>query len=354
MKFLFYFPRRYSFTDPGRTTGGGMSGTTTSLYETIKNLVIQGHTAAVVHEGDIHAAPLCCDGIDAFSALLFDMDCDVREIVSRLPSTCRILAWQHCVFTPVVFPGARETIYVCPSTYVQRSVPSGAKSIIVSNGIDTDLFATTVVEEEARDIRSRKMVFHAVFERGGAVAHRVFEKLGFSEFHIASYHDDSHTRQLAAADPAGVRLHGSLEKADLIRLLTSVDYFVYPLSLPPSSGRPGFVHHDTYACVVHEAMACGVIVITWDVACLRELYGDAIVTIETPPFDNYDPHAPVGNYNHAMHSDHAVESLCEAVRRLEADPAAKERLREKARTWALSEERSWAAATRALVDGLLR
>lgn len=37
-------------------------------------------------------------------------------------------------------------------------------------------------------------------------------------------------------------------------------------------------------------MASGVLVVSWDAACMREVCGDHITLIPTPAFPGYDPH----------------------------------------------------------------
>jgi glycosyltransferase involved in cell wall biosynthesis len=167
-------------------------------------------------------------------------------------------------------------------------------------------------------------VFGASYERGGEVCRRVFTKVretshsAASELVFASYYT-----------PDG---SSSLSKQALAELVASAEFFVYPLVLPSGS-----VHHDTFACIVLEALAGGVDVVSWDVACLREVFGNHVNLLQTPTCTGYDPHARFGR-NPNMLSDGAVGALADAVLAVDALPVnERERRRREAVEWATSE-----------------
>ena len=117
---------------------------------------------------------------------------------------------------------------------------------------------------------------------------------------------------------------------------------MYPLVLPN-----GAVHHDTYACCVHEAMASGVLVVTWDVACFRDVYPVGTLVLVPPiPYPAYNPHAAYG-VNPALSSPEAIARLCDAVVALDRNPKRKETMRTIAREWAL--QHTWDDSTAAFV-----
>ena len=180
-------------------------------------------------------------------------------------------------------------------------------------------------------------VFHATFERGGAIARRVHAKLHATTsdapaFHVASYHTPDHWRQCGEA-PHPMTAHGSLSKRQLASLLWRCDYFVYPLALPD-----GRVHHDTYGCVVLEALASGCLVVTWDVACMRSVYGEACpaITLLPPPHDpTYDPHAAYA-ISYQFGTEAAVDTLTAAVAAMQAlSPETRDGMRAAGHEWAL-------------------
>jgi glycosyltransferase involved in cell wall biosynthesis len=122
----------------------------------------------------------------------------------------------------------------------------------------------------------------------------------------------------------------SLSKRALAELVASAEFFVYPLVL--QSGR---VHHDTFACVVLEALAGSVDVVTWDAACLREVFGgDRVALVPPPACPGYDPRARFG-CNPRMLTDDAVAALAATVLAVAALPAGeRERRRRAAAAWA--------------------
>lgn len=348
MRVLFYLPSHGS-----GSSLASMSGTHASAVQIARILnASPGDDARIAASADDLPPDDWLRGVDAFSPSLWAGDAPTRAIAARLDrQRCAIVLWLHCVPLPDAnpFPEFRRTVVACPSEFARRccGLSSSPCAGVVGNGIDADAFALSTPLDERRKA-PLSFAFHATFERGCAVAHRVFSGLGGrSLFSIASYHHDPAAAALAAADPRVVD-RGSLDKAALREMLLDSDYFVYPLVLPD-----GRVHHDTFACVVLEAMACGAVVVTWDVACLRELYGaDCIVALDVAECGlesaGYDPRAPAGR-NPNLLSDAAVAALRAAVERLEADPGEKRRLRENARAKAASAAMSWAAAADALV-----
>jgi hypothetical protein len=163
----------------------------------------------------------------------------------------------------------------------------------------------------------RSGIFHATWMRGGEVAKRVHDRLGFGAFRSFNY--DTHH---------GVPGQASVDKSALFKMLAESDYFVYPL-VNTAGQYQHFVHKDTFGCVVAEALAMGVIVVTWKVAALPELYGDHIKYAEWPSgADLNGLQSPYEMKEPLLMSDEAVEKMARVIEALEADPAAKERLRE--------------------------
>lgn len=199
--------------------------------------------------------------------------------------------------------------------YIQsklNDIPNSHTILIIPNAIN-EVFLGPFSEKQY-DLHC----FHAVPDRGLEFAQKVASKMG---------------RALNCMHYVGETSQGKLAVKSF---LDKAGYFVYPLVLPVN--MRSMVHHDTYACVIHEAMARGVIVITWDVAVLRHIYGDNIVLVPPPVCQNYDPHAPYGR-NENMNKDSAIELFIEYIQELDSDVQRRETLRENARTWAQS--RPW-------------
>ncbi|MEW5315190.1 MAG: hypothetical protein WDW38_006636 [Sanguina aurantia] len=297
--------------------GHGFSGTDTSMLEIAGHLVKRGHGVHVLSGGPATRRP-GHDGISYMSPDRSYMDDPVQvrtmaavstlvlvyltpeslgemaEVMRRASnSRLRVVLWCHSLHL-----GAHEFEFVkqvCAARGAHLSVVgvsdfvreklrptleacglTGAY-ITIPNAVNPDLFTG---EQGGRvGVREpRSMVFFASYERGGRIAKEVHARLGLrglamGGMHVFSYCDASIT---------------GLSKSSLARRLRTCDIFVYPLILDCGS-----VHHDTFACVVLEAMASGVLVVTWDVACLRGVYGDLITLVPTPICPGYDPASPV-------------------------------------------------------------
>ena len=155
-------------------------------------------------------------------------------------------------------------------------------SIFVNNNLDYDR-------------KKGNFVFFASFERGGELCIRIFSKINSiydkkCKLHITSYEKDDFEKINDSNDPSSIVKYSSLSKVHIKKLLDECDYFIYPLV----NKTTGSVHHDTFACVILEALACGVTVITWDVACFKSIYSNHIDLIDPPIKSTYNPQAQFG------------------------------------------------------------
>lgn len=187
--------------------------------------------------------------------------------------------------------------------------------------------------------------FHACFGRGGAVALRAFREVRLRKpeaaqvFHGMSYISTDRMEEEGAL----VHWHGSMTKTQLAAMFARTEYFVYPLGTPD-----GDVHHDTFACCILEAMAMGVIVVTWAVACIPSLYGDLVVAL--PPPRGYPANNRLGPREPWFCSDEAVHQVAAAVLALDADPARKADLRRRGMEWA--RKQTWQIGADAMMRGM--
>lgn len=314
--------------------GAGFSGTEASLLEITKGLEERGHYVTIFSEKN--NPPL--SDFDFFCPLFF-LSSSVKELCAKLRDDCIVAVWLHCYiandtlldFEATVAPRPFHVIAV--SATVAKHVPAHFKNVhIVPNGINKEIWS-----EPASSGRSPNHVFIATYERGGAIAAIVARQLGKKIVH-ASYYQPQPSQNLSNLF--------SLSKRQIKALLDSSDIFVYPLVLPDGS-----VHHDTYACCVHEAMASGVIVVTWDVACFRDVYPEGTMVLVPPlSFPGYDPRAKYG-FNPALASPEAIARLCSAVAALDRDLERKERIRRSAQEWAL--QRTWDESVHFFCDFVL-
>lgn len=345
--------------------GCGFSGTDASLLEISRGLARQGHGVRVLSggpasketiEGDSgvveYLSPEPCflnsadrledlARVDVFVVVYMTCDAhpDMLDVLKRLTNPrLKVFLWCHSIYTTgmiTVLESAcmrRQTPFmlVGVSEFVRTHLAARrAKCVIIPNAINPSIF-----NMEQREVREPlSFVFCASYERGGHIAEEVHKLLKMTlpmgAMYVSSY-----------CDPA---LGPSLSKIALASRMRSSDYMVYPLVL-----GQGAVHHDTYACVILEAMACGVLVVTWDVACLRGVYGDLITLVPPPEFPGYDPGAEFGT-NGAMLRPAAISALADAVSLLANLPVGeREAIRMRARTWAV--EQTWDKRVTALLS----
>lgn len=365
MKVLFYHPIVPQRKDPismdALHNKSGFSGTETALMEVGSFLAEKGHeiticgiNANATHEtANLHIVPLSkihdFHDFDFFCPLFYIHSHEALHIVNKLdPKRTIIWVWMQCF----VDEGAIR------STYIQRGfrVCASFLSSYVENSYNKSMFHswTTIgnavgshfLTSPPSQNRQGNWMYHAVFERGGQVAGRVFQYVkqrnpdAAKQLHYASYY--THDSPRHASD---IQWHASISKSKVASLLSSMDYFVYPLVLPSNS-----VHHDTYGSVILEALASGAIVITWNVACIPGVYGDYVVALDPKREYGYDPFARFSS-NPWMNTDDAVAMLGEKILHLERNPQEKELLRQKGMAWA--REQTWTTRGEAYESWLL-
>jgi glycosyltransferase involved in cell wall biosynthesis len=140
------------------------------------------------------------------------------------------------------------------------------QDVIIPNPLMIDCLPPNINFSEKRPHNS---IFIACWERGGSLAERCWKKLKHSdpgkwgELIVRSYSEDGKVRA---------------DKAQVYKTLCDARYFVYPLI----NLENGLIHRDTFACVVAEAIACGVEVLTYPVAALKEYYEGLVTWIPLP------------------------------------------------------------------------
>jgi glycosyltransferase involved in cell wall biosynthesis len=213
----------------------------------------------------------------------------------------------------------------------------------IYNAINDDIFTNNILDYEAK---KGNYVFFASYERGGDVCLKIFNELSKTyddiKLHISSYEmKDGNT--ISKNTSENVIKYSSLSKREIKKLLDNCDYFIYPLV----NSISGSVHHDTFACVVLESLACGVSVISWDVACLKNIYSEHIYLIPPPPCKEYNPLSQYGNNINMLNND-SINLFVDKIKEIEACPDSKLSNKLKAREWALSH--TWKNKTDELLD----
>lgn len=390
LNFLFYHPfvkeRAQDISYGALHVGAGFSGTENAVIELSKYLVDIGHKVTVlgITRASIKSAgvvfkpytgrlkkgldwkPLLKD-LDIFTPIFYFEDIIATQIIKYLSvrKACGIWLWFQS------FPGnndyntgltalrsaGRNVLCSFVSDYSRQAYLPMYKELCthfttIGNGIPGYYLNQS---ENTANRRKGNWVFHALFERGGRVAENVFMKVRNSSpisaqaLRFASYVPSTAGENASAAlsdlssspshfPSTAVTYHGTLSKRNISELLGRSDYFPYLLA----DTNTNFVHHDTYATVVLEALARGVIVVTWDVACFKNVFGDNVIRLQVQqPSDGtvYDPSARTGR-NSWMTSTDAVEVVAQAILRLEdGQQAEKERLRISGQRWA--EQFTW-------------
>ena len=155
-----------------------------------------------------------------------------------------------------------------------------SQTVLIGNGISESYLNIT---KSSHDFAGN-WAFVSVFERGLIESVKAFIKVKEKckecsrKFFFSSYYlpdknsfDFLVNKLLASQIVAHSTLNslyytGSLSRLEISNLLSRTEYLVYPLVLPD-----GVLHLDTFATSILEAVAHGVIVIVWDVACFAEV-----------------------------------------------------------------------------------
>ena len=348
MKILFYFPnenhvrtKRLSYTN---LMEGGFSGTETALLEMSNYLVIQGHEVQIyggadtytdsnikfISEQELHAVDL---EVDWYSPLFWAFSHQQKCLLKKLdPHRTKIFMWFQCFVDDHLIREIKQHYQVyaqCVSKYVAKEYThlfDPSHSWVVYNGIH-DLFTTEIPDRTAK---RGNWTFHAVYERGGSVAKNIFLKMNdpviARKLQLISYYTPDHNQNSSTTIVHG----GSKSKLEVRNMLLESDYFVYPLVL-----EDGRVHHDTFGTVMLEALACGTIVVVWDVACVSSVYEDYVVKIPVPDKvkEHYNPSARFAQCNWML-TDEAQQLFIDKIKELESNQDHKESIRTRGMEWA--------------------
>ena len=143
-----------------------------------------------------------------------------------------------------------------------RNVKTDVHWATIGNPVQDDVI--TEVHNKGIKKKKGKFVFHAAWARGGNVAIDAVRKLDIpdKEFHAFDYLMATH-----AHSDEFFNLHNGVDKTTLFNHLAEAEYFLYPLYTPYED-----VHKDTFSCVVAEAIALGVVPITYPLGALPELF----------------------------------------------------------------------------------
>jgi len=196
-----------------------------------------------------------------------------------------------------------------------------------------------LISETSQSKEKNSFIFHAGFDRGGHVAYDVFDRLKLEDkkFYVCGYDT---LRKMSLTD--GIVSLDSADKSTLFNALSKAEYFIYPLVAPSNSpfnnNLPNYVHKDTFGCVIAEALAHEVIVLTYPVGAVKEIYGDHLVYLPFPSGANIESlNAYEETFDITLNSEEAISTIVKTVEFLESKPALKEIIKKRGRTFTISE-----------------
>jgi len=343
----------------------GFSGTEAQIIEFVTYLRMLGHDIWTFMPGfpdtEINKARLereFVKNLDVFCIIgSFIKRKEVNMILKEIPVKCQIIVFYHSIsdITDLMEHEYLERFkFVCVSNYVANQFNLKElknELIIIPNGINETIYLYNKLGE-LEDINNLEFYkekkgfsFITSFSRGGEMSYKIFNKykneLSKSHqkrmlFFIADYFiPNKKLIEPLKKVNKDIIYFESLSKTLLKSLLNKTDYFIYPLYNPEDK----IITHDTYGCSIHEALACGVTVITWDVACYREVFGDLIHLIPPIEREGYNPFGGNKEKNEKMGSDQAIELFIEKIREIESNQEKKLEDKIRGRKWAL--EGTW-------------
>jgi glycosyltransferase involved in cell wall biosynthesis len=191
-------------------------------------------------------------------------------------------------------------------------------STLIPNPVMDDIINEVLATKPIRN--KHKFVFHASWARGGNVALEAVRQLDYpnKEFHSFDYLMSIHPHQ-----DSFFHLHNGVDKKTLFTHLAESEYFVYPLYTPYQD-----VHKDTFSCVVAEAIAFGVIPVTYRLGALPEYFEDYCIWIDPPDgISLEDMQKEPLSKDIDGHFKNNVPKLVEKIVYLENNPHIKENIR---------------------------
>lgn len=356
MKIVFYLKKEHSisilYSKDVMNKECGFGGAHTALIEMTSKLAEFGHEI-IVYGGDrnyldygvkyvAHENIEVIDwsNVDWFctSFHLYDLIYINQGVLNYINNKrTKVLIWTHTFVNNdylEYFKNRFDTYVQVVSEYVFRNfidILDKNKLWIVPNGISSEIFN----KPEINNTEKRgNWIFHSTYERGGEVALKIFRKINNINNEIAnkinyvSYWlpDKSICSELNENEA----YLGSKSKIELRQLLLKSDYFVYPLVLKNTD-----VNHDTFGMAILEALACGVIVVVWNVACIPTLYGDLVIRIDVPDKvrNTYNPQARYAKCEWML-SEEAEQLFINKILEIENNLEKKEEIRSKGIEWA--------------------
>lgn len=309
------------------------SGTDQSVIMVSEYLVSKGHEVTIVLEKTdkqpcrgVNYTDFSYEGIKdseidvLVSALWFDKYKDFPFKINKGLIYWYHMAWVYGINEMIEFCNDRsiKMAFLNISKWAQnqnewnislgKSKIENTINVIIPNPIMTDLIDE--INNESVVLKKEKTsIFHAQYGRGGSIADRVVNELGWDKISLFDY-----------VNPA----NGTDKKTVFTKLLEA-DYFIFPLYHPN-----GCVYKDTFSCSVAEAVAAGVIVITYPLGAIPEYFSDGCVFLDFPEGTNMEKMLTETVTCNAEYMDR-TDNIISKVLEIENTPGLKESIRNKAK-----------------------
>lgn len=183
-----------------------------------------------------------------------------------------------------LFSGFENITIICPSVWMQdivkQSFLKDTKSVVVSNGIDLDVFYPRETEEAIKKYRiprDKKVIL--------GVASIWEERKGLRVFiNLAKELDENYVIVLVGLNkaqkkkmlPNMIGIERTENKAELAEIYSRADVFLNPSE------------EESFSLVTIEAMACGTPVVALDSSAVKELVNDETgIVLHEPTMDEY-------------------------------------------------------------------
>jgi glycosyltransferase involved in cell wall biosynthesis len=318
-----------------RTGGVGVSGSDTSFILMAEFFALKGHNVSLV-------ASSCKENTKVNNVTYLKTPCKYTDILVIPPSDeflnyeweniKTLIIWCHMQhtfsqesFNKIIkkFPTSKIVV-----NYMNQFTKRATNIYSPHTGyfINDEFFAPNPLLDNLLSNQIIKIpnsfIFNTSFRRGGEVMLNIFNKLPYENKSLvlcSSYKDELKDLN----NQSNIKILNSLDKKTLYENLSRSEYFIYPLVAPLNQGAN--LHKDTFCCAIAEALANEVIVLTFPVGGLPELYENTLIYLPFPDISKSSFH--LSDYHSSaseLYSDDFYNSVVSIIEFLNKNPKYKE------------------------------
>lgn len=188
------------------------------------------------------------------------------------------------------------------------AVNNGSLCRVIPNPLMTDMLPS---EESCMSKIPKSSIFHAQFNRGALITEKILKELKWPDLTLCGY----------------LRNEKSLDKSTLFKTMANTEYFIFPLfNTDPLNSS---MLKDTFSCSVAEALAMGVLVVTYKIGAIPEYFGDYCTFAEYPEGaieEQLINERVTCNKTHELAN---TKTIIDKLNYLESNPRVKEELKRK-------------------------